>query len=222
MEAKRWCIPIARAGLSIKRSKELLLLARSWPSLRAPRRLLPGDERTKVCGVSRSACDPTVWTGRALQAESSKWQWLVLRFCIRPLRGADRSWPLWISARVRSHSRIGPQRPVGSPDHERDGETVPPSPQIQLADLGGCLLLLSGALGLTEALPSEPPSLARPDRRATAAEKGGGHPFGEPERAHVAATLRRASYSRCCTSTLHAMRASLLARAVASTLWCNR
>src|SRR5438067_9386317 len=26
MEAKRWCIPIARTGLSIKRSKELLLL----------------------------------------------------------------------------------------------------------------------------------------------------------------------------------------------------
>src|ERR1700757_4674775 len=28
------------------------------------------------------------------------------------------------------------------------------------------------AKGLTEAIPSEPPSLARPDRRATAAEKG--------------------------------------------------
>jgi len=27
MEAKRWCIPIARTGLSIKRGKELLLLA---------------------------------------------------------------------------------------------------------------------------------------------------------------------------------------------------
>ena len=63
--------------------------------------------------------------GRALQAESSE-QWLVLRFCIRPLRGADRSWPSWIYARVRSHSRIGPRRPVGSPDHERDGETVLP------------------------------------------------------------------------------------------------
>jgi hypothetical protein len=78
------------------------------------------------------------------------------------------------------------------------------------------------ALGLTEAIPSEPPSLARPNRRATVAEKGGGHPFGEPERAHIAAPLRRASYTRSCTSTLHAMRASLLARAVASTLWCNR
>ena len=66
--------------------------------------------------------DPTVWTGRALQAESS--EWLVLRICIRPLRGADHTWPSWISARVRSHSEIGPRRPVGSPDHERDGETV--------------------------------------------------------------------------------------------------
>jgi hypothetical protein len=53
--------------------------------------------------------------------------------------------------------------------------------KIQLADLGGYLLPPSGALGLTEAIPSEPPSLARPDRRATMAEKGGGHPFGEPE-----------------------------------------
>jgi hypothetical protein len=49
----------------------------------------------------RSGSGPTVWTGRALQAESSEWQWLVLRFCIRPLGGADRSWPSWISARVR-------------------------------------------------------------------------------------------------------------------------
>src|SRR6476660_1563267 len=31
MEAKRWWIPIARAGLSIKRSKELLLLALFGP-----------------------------------------------------------------------------------------------------------------------------------------------------------------------------------------------
>jgi len=53
-----------------------------------------------------AANDPIGVTGRALQAESSRWQWLVLRFCIRPLRGADRPWPSWISARVRSHSAI--------------------------------------------------------------------------------------------------------------------
>ena len=75
--------------------------------------------------MHESGCGPSVWTGRALQAESSEWQWLVLRFCIRPLGGADRSWPSWISARVRSHSEIGPRRPVGSPDHERDGERFP-------------------------------------------------------------------------------------------------
>ena len=146
-------------------------------------------------------------------------RWLVLRFCIRPLCGADRSWPSWISARVRSHSRIGLE---GQSGHQITNATARPFSilQIQLADLGG--YLIQCALGLTETIPSEPPSLARPDRRATVAEKGGGHPFGEPERAHVAATLRRASYSRCCTSTLHAMRASLLASAVASTLWCNR
>ena len=36
-----------------------------------------------------------------------------------------------------------------------------------------------------EAIPSEPPSLARPMWRATVAERGGGHPLGEPERAGV-------------------------------------
>src|SRR5258705_10280616 len=46
------------------------------------------------------------------------------------------SWPSWISARTRSHSEKGPERPLGSPDHGCDGETVSPSPQIQLADLG--------------------------------------------------------------------------------------
>src|SRR5215471_2396449 len=39
------------------------------------------------------------------------------------------SWPSWISARVRSHSRKGPERPVVPPDQGRDGETVSPSPQ---------------------------------------------------------------------------------------------
>src|SRR5260370_30942331 len=39
------------------------------------------------------------------------------------------SWPSWISARTRSHSRKGPERPLGSPDHGYDGETVCPFPQ---------------------------------------------------------------------------------------------
>ena len=52
-----------------------------------------------------------------------------MRFCIRPLNGTPCSWPSWISARVRSHSRKGPERPVVPPDQGRDGETVSPSPQ---------------------------------------------------------------------------------------------
>src|SRR6266536_3010951 len=39
------------------------------------------------------------------------------------------SWPSWISARTRSHSRKGPERPLVPPDHGCDGETVSPSPQ---------------------------------------------------------------------------------------------
>jgi hypothetical protein len=38
-----------------------------------------------VLSGSVSHFDPSVWTGRALQAESAEWQQLVLRFCIRPL-----------------------------------------------------------------------------------------------------------------------------------------
>jgi len=158
------------------------------PFLTHPSMSALGADPTWLALRQIDAFDPTVWTGRALQAESSE-QWLVLRFCIRPLRGADRSWPSWISARVRSHSRIGPRRPVGSPDHERDGETVLPFFKSNSQTSAG-ISHFKRALGLTEAIPSEPPSLARPDGRATVAEKGGGHPFGEPERAHVIPLLR--------------------------------
>ena len=126
-----------------------------------------------------------------------------------------------IRARVQSHSAIGPSKAswvTRSRTRRRDRSPFFKSNSQTSAGISH----FKCALELTEAIPSEPPSLARPDRRATVVEKGGGHPFGEPGRVHVVATLRRASYSRCCTSTLHAMRASLLARAVASTLWCNR
>jgi hypothetical protein len=35
-----------------------------------------------------SPVGPSVWTGRALQAESDDLEKLVLRFCIRPIEGA--------------------------------------------------------------------------------------------------------------------------------------
>src|SRR5918993_1219470 len=36
----------------------------------------------------------------------------------------QRSWPSWISARIRSHKRTGPSWPNGSPEHRCDGATV--------------------------------------------------------------------------------------------------
>ncbi len=35
-----------------------------------------------------TAVGPSVWTGRALQAENDDLERLVLRFCIRPIDGA--------------------------------------------------------------------------------------------------------------------------------------
>src|SRR5271166_3378680 len=45
------------------------------------------------------------------------------------LKGVFAPWPSWISARIRSHSRQGPERPQVHQDHGYDGETVSPSPQ---------------------------------------------------------------------------------------------
>src|SRR6266545_3706084 len=47
------------------------------------------------------------------------------------------SWPSWISARTRSHSEKGPERPLVPPDHGCDGETVSPSPQSNSQTLAG-------------------------------------------------------------------------------------
>src|SRR5246500_4349441 len=60
-----------------------------------------------------SPTGPSVWTDRALQAKSDDLEVVVLRFCIRPLNGTLCSWPSWISARARSHSRLGPEGHMG-------------------------------------------------------------------------------------------------------------
>ena len=84
-----------------------------------------------------SLIGPSVWTGRALQAESDDLEKLVLRICIRPIHGAfENSWPSWISARVRSHSRLGPEGHTG---HLITNALAKPFSisSFQLADLGG-------------------------------------------------------------------------------------
>src|ERR1700746_1319804 len=78
-----------------------------------------------------------------------------------------------------------PRRPYGPPDHERAGETFSPSPHSDSQTAGKPTL----ALGSAKAVPSEPPSLARPIWRATGATGVGGHPLGEPERVHQAAAF---------------------------------
>ena len=55
MEAKRWWIPIARAGLSIKRSKELLLLA-----LFGPRAM---SDLSPECAPKRTSADHSKFMG---------------------------------------------------------------------------------------------------------------------------------------------------------------
>jgi hypothetical protein len=63
-----------------------------------------------------------------------------------------------------------PSKASGSPDHERDGETVLPFFKSNSQTSAG-ISHFKCALGLTEAIPSEPPSLARPDGRATVARR---------------------------------------------------
>jgi hypothetical protein len=108
--------------------------------------------------LSFSANDQNVWSGRALQVDFAElavsglasmyptFDWSVLR-----------SWPSWISARVRSHYRTGLNGPVGSPVFAGAGKTEPPSRLIHsqtsagkvfslwLHDRG--LLILSGLCG---------------------------------------------------------------------------
>jgi hypothetical protein len=79
---------------------------------------------------------PSVWTGRALQAENGDLEKLVLRFCIRPIDGAFELLAI-MDIRARSISfTTRPRRPDGPPDHERAGETFLHL-LFRLADLGG-------------------------------------------------------------------------------------
>ena len=79
---------------------------------------------------------PSVWTGRALQAENGDLEKLVLRFCIRPIDGAFELLAI-MDIRARSISfTTRPRRPDGPPDHERAGETFLHL-LFRLADPGG-------------------------------------------------------------------------------------
>ena len=54
------------------------------------------------------AHDPTVWTGRAVQAECEQMEGVVLRICIRPLDGA---YVLLAIMDIRAHAILFWERP---------------------------------------------------------------------------------------------------------------
>src|ERR1700730_14203874 len=56
---------------------------------------------------------PSVWTGRALQAESDDLESWSCASVSGLLMEFLNSWPSWISARVRSHSLLGPEGQMG-------------------------------------------------------------------------------------------------------------
>ena len=116
---------------------------RDRPALAASRGFLPWA-LTEFGATHESLCGPSVWTGRALQAESDDLEKLVLRFCIRPMDGAFRLLAI-MDIRARSISfTTRPRRPEGPPDHERAGETFSPSPLFNSQTSAGNPLLLLG------------------------------------------------------------------------------
>src|SRR5271165_413568 len=105
--------------------------------------------RPKAMSVS----GPSVWTGRALQAESDDLERLVLRFCIRPIDGAFELLAI-MDIRARSISfATRPRRPDGPPDHERAGETFSPSPLSDSQTSRESQLLPSGISLSRQAFP---------------------------------------------------------------------
>jgi hypothetical protein len=66
------------------------------------------DINWKARSTGSVANDPTVWTGRAVQAECEQMEGVVLRICIRPLDGA---YVLLAIMDIRAHAILFWERP---------------------------------------------------------------------------------------------------------------
>src|SRR6516165_3907210 len=97
------------------------------------------------------------------------WRSWVLRFCIRPLNGTFVFWPSWISARARSHSRLGLEGHMG---HLITNALARPFLHLLIPTRRPRRESQLWLLGSARAVPSEPPSLARPIWRATGGDRG--------------------------------------------------
>src|ERR1700747_919652 len=95
-----------------------------------------GLMQTQLYGPAvRCKLNVNKWRGWSCASVSGPW---MERTC---------SWPSWISARTRSYSGKGPERPLGSPDHGCDGETVSPYPQSNSQTSAGILVDALGRRG---------------------------------------------------------------------------
>src|ERR1700733_9045746 len=137
----------------------------------------------------------------------------VLHQCIRPLIGAfcapghhgyQRACVL-----IRGQASIGP---FGSPVFARARKTDPPFRLVLSQTSARCCYGLRRACTLYRAVPcsSQWPFLRPAERRKDQAGRT------------LASSVLVSSKARPLASTAQAMRASLLASAIASTLWCNR
>src|SRR6516162_4100796 len=85
-----------------------------------------------------------------------------------------RSWPSWISASARSHSRLGPEGHMG---HLITNALAKPFLHLLIPTRRPRRESQLWLLGSASTVPSEPPSLAREIWRATGATAGDGHPL---------------------------------------------
>src|SRR5262245_1923138 len=77
--------------------------------------------------IASNAVDPNVWSGRALQEDSSIWRLAVLHQCIRPLIGAFAPGHHGDQRACDLISGQASSGPFGSPVFARAGKTDPPS-----------------------------------------------------------------------------------------------
>ena len=191
---------------------------------RTRRPLLGRTKQTFRCKAATSVFDPDVWSGRALQEDFVELAAAVLHQTDRP-QGA-----IWVtSVRTRSENRT----------------SLSSHP---LADLGWLLiglrhrLLLMSRSSFVRAkgrsfVPARRTSIAsragavKASRRAWLAAGSGvarlrldraEHGREDQAGRTLASSVLVSSKARPLASTAQAMRASLLASATASTLWCNR
>ena len=116
-----------------------------------------------------SATGPSVWTGRALQAENDDLEMIGLALLYPASKERLCFWPSWI-IRARSISFASrPRRPEGPPDHERAGETFSPSPHSDSQTSAGQPII---AFGISLSRPLGATVARSPNRASGGGDRG--------------------------------------------------